>query len=74
MWCAMMQRNLQQLMEEHASILNCTTGALVVRRYNQLMTHISQLGSNVLRSWNHLTVSILQVSFDFFGSNELPSR
>jgi len=58
MWCAMMQRNLQQRMEEHASILNCAIGGQVMRRYNQLMAHISQLGNNVLRTWNLLSVII----------------
>ena len=69
MWCTTMQRNLQQRMEEHAAILNSATGGQVMRRYNQLMAYITQLGNNILRSWNLLTVLILK---DFMGLFFLP--
>lgn len=64
MWCATLQRCLDLRMEEHAPILNTSeVGRQVYRKYKSLLHSIVQLGTNLLRSWNLLSVRSVSCFF-----------
>ena len=65
MWCAMLQRCLDLRMEEHAPILNSEIGRQVYRKYKGLLQGIVQVGTNLLRCWNLLSVYLCSTQTHF---------
>jgi hypothetical protein len=57
MWCCTLQKCLEQRLYEHAPILNSDLGRDVTRKCKNLLLSIAQIGVNLLRSWNILSVS-----------------